>query len=141
MRLSFLTFLAKRFAMIAISMVVIISISYTLLSYAPGNYLDVQRAYSVMSTQISQNSEAYRIQRTLFEERYGLDKPLYVQIWTYIKKAATFKFGPSFQTPSVLIEDMVRERLPRTLMIVLLGIALALLVGVPLGVIAGFRRN
>jgi peptide/nickel transport system permease protein len=141
MRLSFLTFLAKRFAMIAISMVVIISISYTLLSYAPGNYLDVQRAYSVMSTQISQNSEAYRIQRTLFEERYGLDKPLYIQIWTYIKKAATFKFGPSFQTPSVLIEDMVRERLPRTLMIVLLGIGLALLVGVPLGVIAGFRRN
>jgi peptide/nickel transport system permease protein len=141
MGLSLLMFLGKRFAMMAISLVVIVSISYTLLSIAPGNYLDVQRAYSVMSTQVNQNSEAYRMQQKLFEERYGLDKPLYVQIWTYLKKAATFQFGPSFQTPSVLIETMVRERLPRTLSIVLLGLGLALLVGIPLGVIAGFRRN
>ena len=141
MYVGLLTFLAKRFAMMAISLVVIVSISYTLLRYAPGNYMDVQRAYSVMSTQVNQNSEAYRMQRALFEERYGLDKPLYVQIWTYLVKAATLNFGPSFQTPSVLIEDMVRERLPRTLTIVLLGIGLALLVGIPLGLIAGFRRN
>ena len=134
-------FLARRFAMMALSLVVIVSISYTLLYYAPGNYLDVQRAYSVMSTQVNPNSEAYRQQKALFEERYGLNKPLYAQIWTYIVKAATFKFGPSFQTPSVLIEDMVAERLPRTLMLVLLGIGLALLLGIPLGVIAGFRRN
>jgi peptide/nickel transport system permease protein len=134
-------FLARRFAMMAISLVVIVSISYTLLYYAPGNYLDVQRAYSVMSSQVNPNSEAYRQQKALFEERYGLNKPLYAQIWTYIVKAATFKFGPSFQTPSVLIEDMVAERLPRTLMLVLLGIGLALLLGIPLGVIAGFRRN
>jgi peptide/nickel transport system permease protein len=139
--LSFLIFLIKRFAMMAISLVVIISISYTLLRYAPGNYLDTQRAYQTMSTQINQNSEAYRVQRALFEERYGLNKPLYQQIWVYISKAATFKFGPSFQTPSVLIEDMVRERLPRTLIIVLLGIGLALVVGIPMGVLAGFRRN
>jgi peptide/nickel transport system permease protein len=141
MRISLLTFLAKRFAMMAISLVVIVSISYTLLWYAPGNYLDVQRAYRAMSSQYNTNSEAYQQQKALFEERYGLNKPLYVQIWTYIVKAVTFNFGPSFQTPSVLIQDMVRERLPRTLTIVLLGIGLALLIGVPLGVVAGFRRN
>ena len=58
--------------------------------------------------------EAYQQQKALFEERYGLNKPLYVQIWTYIVKAVTFNFGPSFQTPSVLIQDMVRERLKGT---------------------------
>lgn len=136
-----LLFLIKRFTMMAISLALIVSISYTLLYYAPGNFLDVQRAYSAMSSQINPNSEAYRQQRALFEERYGLNKPLYAQIWTYITRAATFKFGPSFQTPSVLIEDMVAERLPRTLTIVLLGIGLALVVGIPLGVFAGFRRN
>jgi peptide/nickel transport system permease protein len=141
MRLSLLTFLAKRFAMMAISLVVIIAISYTLLAKAPGNFMDVQRAYSVMSTMANPNSEAYRQQKALFEERYGLNKPLYVQIWTYVKNAVTFRFGPSFQNPSVLIEDMVAERLPRTLTIVLLGIGLALLVGIPVGVVAGFRRN
>lgn len=141
MRVSVLLFLAKRFAMMFISLVVIIAISYTLLWYAPGNYLDVQRAFSVMSTQANQNSDAYKQQQALFEERYGLNKPLYAQVWTYVTKAVTFKFGPSFQNPTVLIEDMVRERLPRTLTIVLLGIGLALLVGIPLGVVAGFRRN
>lgn len=134
-------FFAKRFAMMAISLVVIISISYTLLWAAPGNYMDAQRAYTAMSAISNPNTEAYKQQRALFEERYGLDKPLYVQIWTYVKRAVTFKFGPSFQTPSVLIEDMVRERLPRTLTVVLLGFGVALLIGIPLGVVAGFRRN
>jgi len=139
--MNLLLFLVKRFAMMAASLVVIIAISYTLLAKAPGNFMDVQRAMSVMSTMSNSNSAAYQQQKALFEERYGLDKPLYVQIWTYTKNAVTFNFGPSFQNPSVLIQDMVRERLPRTLTIVLLGIALALLIGIPLGVIAGFRRN
>lgn len=141
MSMNFLLFLAKRLIMMAISLVVIISISYTLLWYAPGNYMDVQRAYTAMSTISNPNSDAYKQQKALFEERYGLDKPLYIQIWTYVKNAATFDFGPSFQNPSVLIETMVAERLPRTLLVVLLGIGLALLVGIPLGVVAGFRRN
>ena len=138
---NFLIFLVKRLIMMAISLVVIIAISYTLLAKAPGNFMDAQRAMSVMSTMANPNSQAYQEQQKLFEERYGLDKPLYVQIWTYTKHAVTFNFGPSFQNPTVLIQDMVRERLPRTLTVVLLGIGLALLVGIPLGVIAGFRRN
>ncbi len=141
MGVNLIKFLAKRFAMMAVSLVVIISISYTLLWYAPGNYLDVQRATTAMSALANPNTQAYQRQKALFEERYGLDKPLPVQIWTYIKRAVTFDFGPSFQNPTVLIQDMVAERLPRTLTIVFLGIGLALVVGVPLGVVAGFRRN
>jgi peptide/nickel transport system permease protein len=141
MRVSFLVFLAKRLIMMAISLVVIIAISYTLLAKAPGNYMDVQRAMTVMSTMANPNSEAYQMQQKMFEERYGLNKPLYEQIWIYTKNAVTFNFGPSFQNPTVLIETEVRQRFPRTLTLVLLGIGLALLVGVPLGVIAGFRRN
>jgi peptide/nickel transport system permease protein len=139
--LNFLVFLVKRIAMMVISLVVIVSVSYILLYNAPGNFMDVQRAYSVMSSQMNQNSEAYRMQRELFEERYGLNKPLHQQIFTYIRKAFTFQFGPSFQTPSVLIETMVKERFPRTLTLVLLGMGLALILGIPLGAIAGFRTN
>lgn len=141
MRVNFIFFLIKRLAMMAISLVVIIAISYTLLAKAPGNFMDVQRAVAAMTTLANSNSETFKIQKALFDERYGLDKPLYMQIWTYTKNAVTFDFGPSFQSPSILIQDMVRERLPRTLLIVFLGIGLALIVGIPLGVIAGFRRN
>jgi len=141
MRFGWLIFLAKRLLMMALSLVVIISVSYTLLYYAPGNFLDIQRATAGLSNRTGIGSDTYARQIALFNDRYGLDKPLYMQIWAYIKGAATFNFGPSFQNPSVLIQDMVRERLPRTLTLVLLGIGLALLVGIPLGVIAGFRRN
>lgn len=141
MYLNLFSFLIKRCAMMALSLVVIISISYALLWYAPGNYLDIQRAQAALSSQAGIGSENFRIQQQMFQERYGLDKPLYVQIFTYLKGAAVFQFGPSFQNPTVLIEDMIAERLPRTLSIVLLGIGLALVVGVPLGVMAGFWRN
>ena len=106
--MNFLIFLIKRLTMMAISLVVIIAISYTLLAKAPGNFMDAQRAMSVMSTVVNQNSAAYQQQKKLFEERYDLDKPRYVQICTYTKNAVTFNFGASFQTPTVLIETMMR---------------------------------
>ena len=139
--LSFLKYLVKRLVFIAISLVVIISISYTLMWYAPGNYLDVQRATTSLGQLSNPNSQEYQKQKALFEERYGLDKPLWQQILIYIEKAATFNFGPSFQNPTVMIQDMVAERLPRTLLVVVLGLALALLLGIPLGVIAALNRN
>ncbi|MFZ5825460.1 MAG: ABC transporter permease [Bacillota bacterium] len=138
---AFLVFLGKRLLMIAVSLCVIIAVSYTLMWYAPGNYLDIQRATTAMAAQYGPNSEGLIKQKKLFEERYGLDKPLPVQILTYIKSAATWDFGPSFQNPTVLIQDLVAEKLPRTLLVVALGIALALLVGIPLGMIAAFKRN
>ncbi len=139
--MALLTYFVKRFALIIVSMIVVISISYTLMWYAPGNYLDIQRTTTGLAARFGENSPEFKKQRELFEERYGLDKPLPVQILTYIRKAATFSFGPSFSNPGVLIEDMVKERLPRTLMIVLLGLSLALIVGIPMGVLAALKRN
>lgn len=136
-----LIFLVKRVAMIAISLAVIIAISYTLMWYAPGNYLDIQRTTTGLASRYGENSAEFQQQRKLFEERYGLDKPLPVQIWTYIVRAATFNFGPSFSQPGVEIQDLVIEALPRTLMLVVLGLGLALVLGIPIGVVAALKRN
>lgn len=136
-----LTYLVKRLSLILVSMIVVIAIAYTLMWYAPGNYLDIQRTTTGLAARYGNDAEALRKQRELFEERYGLDKPLPVQIFTYVKKAATLKFGPSYANPSILIENLVAERLPRTLTVVLLGLGLAVIVGVPLGVIAALKRN
>src|SRR5579884_3223716 len=136
-----LVFLVKRLAMIAASLAVIIAISYTLMWFAPGNYLDIQRTTTGLAAKYGENSAEFRLQRKLFEERYGLDKPLPVQIWIYIKRAATFDFGPSFSQPGVQIQDLVLEALPRTLTLILLGICLALILGIPIGVVAALKRN
>lgn len=139
--MQFLIFLVKRVALILVSLCIIGAVSYTLMWYAPGNYFDIQRTNTALAAGLGPNSEAFQLQKKLFEERYGLDKPLYVQIWIYIKRAFTFDFGPSFSDPTNLIQNLVWERLPRTALVVSLGLAVALLVGIPLGVIAALRRN
>lgn len=139
--MNLLVFLVKRVALISVSLAVIIAISYTLMWYAPGNYLDVQRTTTGLASRFGENSPEFQLHRKLFEERYGLDKPLPVQIWTYIKRAATLDFGPSFSQPGVEIQDLVREALPRTLLLILLGLGLALALGIPIGVVAALKRN
>lgn len=141
MPVGFVIFLAKRVALMVASLIVIIAVSYTLMYYAPGNYFDIQRTQTNLSAQYGVDSPEFQKMKQLFEERYGLDKPLHVQIWTYVKRSFTFNFGPSFQNPTVMIETLVAERLPRTLLVVVIGLGLALVVGIPLGIIAAFRRN
>jgi peptide/nickel transport system permease protein len=52
-----------------------------------------------------------------------------------------FKFGPSFGNPNVAIETLIASKFAITLQIVTIGLLLALLVGVPMGVIAALKKN
>ncbi|WP_395607281.1 ABC transporter permease [Pseudomonas sp. B22129] len=69
---------------------------------------------------------------------YGLDKPLVTQYIIYVKKIATGDFGESFQTFTPVLDGIART-LPATLELTLAGMLLAVIVGVPLGVLAALR--
>jgi len=71
---------------------------------------------------------------------YGLDKPLPVQFATYLKNAVQGDFGTSIKY-GVPALDLVLSRLPATILLSLTGFALALVVGVPLGILAARRRG
>ncbi len=70
----------------------------------------------------------------------GLDKPLPVQFAIYIDKLAHGDFGTSWQTTQPVLEDL-KVRFPATLELVTLGLALALLIGVPLGIASASRTR
>jgi ABC-type dipeptide/oligopeptide/nickel transport system permease component len=80
------------------------------------------------------------IQRNL-ERKYGLDDPWYVQYANYVKGVFTFDLGPSLVLRNRSVNDIVKDHFGNSIELGLLSIALAVLVGVPLGVLAALRHN
>jgi hypothetical protein len=73
-------------------------------------------------------------------EKYGLDRPLPVQFVRYVADVVRGNMGISLFTQRPVAEDLL-ARLPATLELALYAIGIAVVAGVPLGVIAALRRN
>ena len=71
---------------------------------------------------------------------YGLDKPIPLQYVDWITKALQGNFGESliYHRESFA---MLMERVPNTLMLAVTALLLQLVIGVPLGVVAAFKRG
>lgn len=134
-------YIGKRLVTIAFSIVIITIITYCLMYLAPGNFFDISRFQNLAASQSSMTQENLEMLRRGFEKKYGLDQPLWRQILTYLEGAVMFKFGPAFSNPTTNIEDLIKEKFPITLTLGLLGMGLALLVGIPLGILSALKRN
>lgn len=75
----------------------------------------------------------------LMRKNLGLDKPLAVQYILFLKNAVTGNFGRSLFANSDAM-DLVLERLPMTILLSFSGLALALIISIPLGVMAAVKR-
>lgn len=73
-------------------------------------------------------------------EALGLNDPLPVQFWNYLKDLLGGDLGTSFFTRQPVLE-VVLDKLPQTTMLALAGIGAALLISTPLGVIAALRSH
>lgn len=73
-------------------------------------------------------------------ERLGLNEPLIVQYFSYIKQIFTLQFGESFRLPGGAMENVLNH-LPATARLAVTSLALATAVSIPLGMIAGARRG
>lgn len=73
-------------------------------------------------------------------ERLGLTRPLHVQYLEFMAQIARGNLGTSLLDEHAVAEEVAR-RLPRTLELIVAAAALALLVGLPLGVFAALTRG
>jgi len=77
-------------------------------------------------------------------ERYkhlmGLDQPLWVQYWKFASRAVQGDFGKSWYGDAPAFR-LVVERMPPTIYLTLAGLAVALLIALPLGVVAALKRH
>ena len=73
-------------------------------------------------------------------ERLGLNEPLYVQYWRFVSNAAQGDLGRSIYRNQP-VTTMIRERVGATFQLTVAAIAMAILIGVPLGIVAAVRQN
>jgi oligopeptide transport system permease protein len=73
--------------------------------------------------------------------KFGLDKPWYVQYAKYVEDVATFDLGPSLVLRDQDVNDIVREHFPVSAELGAFAMLLAVVVGVPLGILAALRAN
>jgi peptide/nickel transport system permease protein len=66
----------------------------------------------------------------------GLDQPLHLQYWSFLTKLAAGDFGKSFVSARPAL-DLILERLPATLELTFLALIFSIVIGLPLGMIAG----
>jgi ABC-type dipeptide/oligopeptide/nickel transport system permease component len=77
-------------------------------------------------------------------ERYrhllGLDRPLYVQYWKFLSRAVLGDFGKSWYADTPAFK-LVIERMPPTIYLTFAGLMVALLISLPLGILAALKRH
>jgi peptide/nickel transport system permease protein len=107
-------------------------LTFLLLSLLPGD-----RAVAIGGIVGGENAEAYYDQ---VREQWGLNDPLIVQYFTWLKNAVTGDLGVSsaFNVP---VSDLVTDRLPVSLSVMVYTIILALLISIPLGTAMAYRAN
>ena len=107
---------------------IIITITFFLMRAAPGGPFDQEQA---LAPEIKAN----------LERAYGLDRPVWVQYGRYLKALLQGDFGPSFKYKDFTVTELIGQGFPVTLQLGTMAIALALLLGVPLGTFAALRHN
>jgi peptide/nickel transport system permease protein len=70
----------------------------------------------------------------------GLDQPFFVQFWHFLVNAAQGEFGLSLRQ-GAKVSRLIGERFPATLELALVAAALALFIGIPMGVYTALRRG
>ena len=124
-----IAYFLRRLAVAVPTLLVLIVLSYVLMYAAPGGPFDTERA---LPPEILAN----------LERKYGLDQPLVVQIWRYLVSIVTeFDFGPSFRYQDQTVNEIIRQGFPVTLTYGAWSFAVAVLVGVALGIAAAVRHN
>jgi peptide/nickel transport system permease protein len=75
-----------------------------------------------------------------YHKLLGLDQPLYVQYWKFASRAIQGDFGKSWYTDTPAFR-LVLQRMAPTIYLTLAGLAMALLIALPLGILAALKRH
>lgn len=79
--------------------------------------------------------------KAMIEKHYGLDRPLPEQYLRFLWQRAQGDFGPSYKHAGWDVDEIIAQSFPVSLELGAYALAIALALGVPLGVIAALRHN
>jgi oligopeptide transport system permease protein len=121
-------FIARRLLETIPVLFVIVTATFFMIRFVPGGPFTAEKA---VTPEILRNLEAH----------YGLDKPLHRQYLDYLGSLLQGDFGPSFKYPNRTVNEIIADKLPVSLELGSLALAIALAFGLTLGVVAAVKRN
>ncbi|HET9895888.1 MAG TPA: ABC transporter permease [Streptosporangiaceae bacterium] len=125
-----LVFVLRRLVVLAVLLVVISFVTFTLLEIAPGNLIDIllgSRPHTAATVRI-------------LTREYHLNEPFLVQYWLWARQAVLLHFGTSIQT-SLPVASEIGSRLALTLFLGVYSFVLTMVLGIGFGVVAALKRG
>lgn len=122
------SFLLRRLLLMVPTLWVIATVAFLLMHQAPGGPFQAEREIPAAA-------------KAQLMRKYGLDRPLPEQYLRFLAGAVRFDFGPSYKFPSRQVREIIAEALPVSAELGGWALLVALLVGVPIGVIAAVKQN
>lgn len=124
-----LGYILKRLGLAILTVWVVITATFFIMHAVPGGPFMSEKATTPAVT-------------AQLEAKYGLDKPLMEQYFTYLKDIVTkFDFGPSTKQRGRQVTDIIGDGLKVSAKLGVIAAAIALVIGVVLGAVAALRRN
>ena len=123
-----LQYLAKRLGRSVISLFIIISVTFLLVQFLPGSPFANEELLT--ETQLA-----------LLYEKYGLNEPIHIQYFNYIRNVLKGDFGVSFQFNNIPVTQILADRAGPSIQLGLQAMVLGTTVGTILGIIAAVKQN
>lgn len=123
-----LRFVVRRLLQLVPVLFVIVTLTFFMVRFVPGGPFTAEKA---VSPEVLKNLNAH----------YGLDQPLWRQYLGYVGHLIQGDFGPSFKYTNRTVNEIIGAKLPASLELGGLALGIALLFGLPLGILAAARRN
>jgi peptide/nickel transport system permease protein len=121
--------IARRMTTVAPTLVGVVIVTFLLTRVLPGDPAVYFAGPAATPQSIAE------IRKTL-----GLDRPLPEQFWRYVNDLAHADLGNSLTTGQPVVSE-IRSRLPASAELTLLGLAVSILIAVPLGVLAAVKQG
>ena len=118
----------RRLLLMVPTLLVVATITFVMVRLAPGGPFMSEKAIPAAAEQA-------------LRHRYGLDRPLHEQYLTFLGNAVRLDLGPSYKYPDREVRDLVLEGFTVSAELGAWALLVAVLVGVPLGVLAAVRQN
>ena len=123
-----MTFVARRLLLFVPTLWVIATLTFFLVRLAPGGPFESEKEIPPSA-------------RAAMMHLYGLDRPLAEQYGRFLWNTAHGDFGPSYKYPQRQVRDLIGEGFRVSAELGGWALLLALLVGIPAGVLAAVHRN
>jgi oligopeptide transport system permease protein len=121
-------FIIRRVILIVPMLFIIVSLTWVLVRLAPGNFYSGDKKLTPA------------MERNL-RDKYGLDKPWYVQYGKVLRNIARLDFGTSLKYEGQSVNQILRRALPVSAVLGLTAYLLALIVGITVGTLAALKQN